>query len=72
MARGNQRENSREANLKKMGNIVSLYATYIYIWIAAARLTALQKAKNTKTGPQQAADKANVAAIMQAKQAAGE
>lgn len=71
MARGNQREKSREANLKAQGNIVSSLRNVV-VYSEMTLLTLQQKNKNTKTGPQQAADKANVAAIMQAKQAAGE
>jgi len=81
MARGNQRDKAREAAAKKAGGVVSdlpclclatICLPRFYIAVHAHYLTMLlQKHKTTMTGSEQARNKDTVAAIMQAKQAAG-
>ena len=76
MARGNQRDKAREKNLAKLASQVKssllLKSMPRFMLDQCADDDTTQKSKSGLSGTEQQKDKENVAAIMRAKQAAGE
>lgn len=70
MARGNQRDKAREANLKKQAAQVSQGVEWTWIPSTVA-LTSGQKKGNTMSGTEMQRAKESAADIMRQKQAAG-